>query len=384
MKLHLVIQLATGLLCLSLLACQQQNNSEPQHTAVLPPADEVILRPESPKRQYIGEAVIELVQRPLMDPVTGKITYDEIRTARVSSPIAGRVIGDIAPLGAPVRKGDTLAVLDSPDLGEAQSAYAAAVADLNLAERNFQRIQELYENGIAPRKEHEQAEDNLTRTRSEAERARLKLANLGARPGRMDNRFSLRASIPGTVTERNINPGMEVRPDLVAPLFVISDLQQLWVQMDIFEKDIGQIHIGTKIVLKVPAYSGRNFNATVSYISQVVDESSRTVKVRCILPNEDGRLLPSMFAAIDVQSDAGDLAIVVPLTALFTENESDWAYVNIGDYHYRRRPVKVGLRLKDRAVILEGLKPGERLVVHGALLLRTEQDTEHQTGESAP
>jgi len=384
MKLHLVIQLSTGFLCLSLLACQQQNNGEPQHTVVLPPTDEVILRPESPKRQYIEEAVLELVQRPLMDPVTGKITYDEIRTARVSSPIAGRVIGDIAPLGASVRKGDTLAVLDSPDLGEAQSAYAAAMADLNLAERNFQRLQELYDNGIAPRKEHEQAEDNLTRTRSEAERARLKLANLGARPGRMDNRFSLHAPIPGTVTERTINPGMEVRPDLAAPLFVISDLRQLWVQMDIFEKDIGLIHIGTKIVLKVPAYSGRNFNATVSYISQVVDESSRTVKVRCILPNEDGRLLPSMFATMDVQSDPGDLAIVVPLTALFTESESDWVYVNIGDYHYHKRPVKVGLRLKDRAVILEGLKPGERLVVHGALLLRTEQDTEHQTGESAP
>ena len=372
------------MLCLSLLACQQQNNGEPQHTAVLSPVDEVILRPESPKRQHIEETVVEPVQRPLMDPVTGKITYDEIHTARVSSPIAGRVIGDIAPLGALVRKGDTLTVLDSPDLGEAQSAYAGAMADLNLAERNFRRLQELYDNGIAPRKEHEQAEDNLTRMRSEAERARLKLANLGARPGRMDNRFSLRAPIPGTVTERAINPGMEVRPDLAAPLFVISDLRQLWVQMDIFEKDIGLIHIGTKVVLKVPAYSSRNFNATVSYISQVVDESSRTVKVRCILPNEDGRLLPSMFATIDVQSDPGDFAIVVPLTALFTENESDWVYVNIGDYHYRRRPVKVGLRLKDRAVILEGLEPGERLVAHGALLLRTEQDAVHQTGENPP
>jgi cobalt-zinc-cadmium efflux system membrane fusion protein len=344
----------------------------------------VILPPESPKRQYIEEATVELVQRPLMDPVTGKITYDELRTARVSSPIAGRVTGAIAQLGASVRTGDTLAVLDSPDLGEAQSAYAAAMADLNLADRNFQRIRELYDNGIAPRKEHEQAEDNLTRVRSEAERARLKLANLGARPGRMDNRFSLHAPIGGTVTERNINPGMEIRSDLPAPLFVISDLSQLWVQMDIFEKDIGLIHVGTKIVLNVPAYPDQNFNAVVSYISQVVDESSRTVKVRCILPNAYGRLLPSMFAAIDVQSDPGDLAIVVPLTALFTENESDWVYVNIGDYHYRKHPVKVGLRLKDRAVILEGLKSGERLVVHGSLLLRTEQDAEHQTGESGP
>ncbi|HEX8873927.1 MAG TPA: efflux RND transporter periplasmic adaptor subunit [Nitrosospira sp.] len=382
-KSQFITRLAAGLLSLLLLACQQQNGEEPQRAPV-PPPDEVVLQSESPKRQYIEEAVVELIQRPLMDPVTGKITYDEVRTARVSSPIAGRVIGTIAPLGTSVHAGDTLAILDSPDLGEAQSAYAAAMADLNLANRSFQRIQELYDNGIAPRKEREQAEDNLTRKRSEAERARLKLANLGARPGRMDNRFSLHAPIAGTVTERNINPGMEVRSDLPAPLFVISDLKQLWVQMDIFEKDIGLIHIGTKILLNVPAYPGENFNATVSYISQVVDESSRTVKVRCILPNGDGRLLPSMFAAIDVQSDPGDLAIVVPLTSLFTENESDWVYVNIGDYHYRKRPVKVGLRLKDRAVILEGLKPGERLVVHGALLLRTEQDAEHQTGEGLP
>ena len=106
-----------------------------------------------------------------------------LRTARVSSPIAGRVIGAIAAVRCTVRTGDTLAVLDSPELGEAQSAYAEAMSDLNLADRDFQRIRELYDNGIAPRKEQEQAEDNLTRARSEAERARLKLANLGARPG---------------------------------------------------------------------------------------------------------------------------------------------------------------------------------------------------------
>lgn len=378
-----IIHLAAGLLSLSLLACQPQTHEEPNQEPPIP-KDEVILSEDSPKRAYIAEAIVELVQRPLMDPVTGKITYDETLTARVSSPIAGRVIGAIAALGAPVRTGDALVELDSPELGQAQSEYADALADLNLNNRAFQRIQELFDNGIAPRKEMEQSEDNLTRARSEAERARLRLANLGVRNRRMDNRFVLHAPISGVITERNINPGMEVRPDLAAPLFVISDLRQLWVQMDIFEKDIGLIHVGTQVLLDVPAYPAESFAATVSYMSQVVDETSRTVKVRCILPNTDGRLLPAMFAAIEVQSDPGDLAVVVPLTALFTENESDWVYVNIGDYHYQKRPVKVGLRLKDRAAILEGLKPGERLVIHGALLLRTEQDAEHQTGESTP
>jgi cobalt-zinc-cadmium efflux system membrane fusion protein len=373
-------QLAVGLLSLFLSGCQSQNHEQPQ-PVIVHPKDEVILSRDSPKREYIKDKIIELVQRPLMDPVTGKITYDETRTARVSSPIAGRVIGSIAALGTHIRAGDALVEIDSPELGQAQSAYADAISDLNLANRSFERIKELYDNGIAPRKEQEQSEDNLIHARSEAERARLKLINLGVRNRRPDNRFVLHSPVSGTITERNINPGMEVRPDLAAPLFVVSDLNELWVQMDIFEKDIGLIHIGATVLLQVPAYPGEDFTAKVSYIGQVVDEATRTVKVRCILPNLDKRLLPSMFASIAVQSDPDDLSVVVPLNAIFAQDESDWVYVNIGDYHYQRRPVTVGLRLKDRAVILSGLKPGERIVVQGALLLRTEQDTEQQTGE---
>jgi cobalt-zinc-cadmium efflux system membrane fusion protein len=317
-----------------------------------------------------------------MEPVTAKIVYDETHTVRVFSPIAGRVTGAIAALGAVVRAGDVLAVLDSPELGQAQAAYSDALADLNLADRAYERIKELVDNGIAPRKELDQAEDNLSHARSEAERARLKLANLGIHARRTDNRFVLHAPIGGTVTERNINPGMEIRPDLTAPLFVISNLEQLWVQMDIFEKDIGLIHVGEKVLLRVPAYPGETFSATVSYISRIVDEGTRTVKVRCILPNPDARLLPAMYASAEVQSEPGDLAIVIPLTALFTEDESEWVYVDAGNFHYQKRRVRVGLRPKDRAVILEGLKPGERVVSAGALMLRSEQHVEPQAAEA--
>lgn len=386
MKFFDPLRLTAGLLGLSLLACQSHNN-EPQQKSTALPKNEVILSPDSPKRAYIKEAIVELVRRPLMDPVTGEITYDETRTVRVSSPIAGRVTGAIAALGAHVQAGGVLAELDSPELGQAQSDYAGAQADLNLANRAFQRMQELYENGITPRKDHEQAQDNLARAHSEAERARLKLANLGVRNGRTDNRFVLHAPIAGAITERNINPGMEVRTDLTAPLFVISDLSSLWVQMDVFEKDIGLIHVGAQVLVRVPAYPGEIFTATVSYVSQVVEETTRTVKVRCILPNDESRLLPAMYAAIEVQSDPNDKAVVVPLTALFTEGESDWLFVAIGDGHYQKRPVKAGLRLKDKSVILEGLNAGERLVVDGALLLRTEEDAEQDEqkgGESQP
>ena len=374
------ICLVIGMVGFSLAACQAQNNEKPRRAPV-PSKEEVVLAPDSPKRQYIEEVAAELVQRPLMEPVAARIVYDETRTVRVFSPITGRVIGAIAAIGETVRAGDVLAELDSPELGQAQSDYSNALADLSLAERAYQRIKELVDNGIVPRKDLDQAEDNLSHARNEAERARLKLVNLGVRGGRTDNRFLLHAPISGTITERNINPGMEVRPDLAASLFVISGLDQLWVQMDIFEKDIGLIHVNENVLLRVLAYPSETFTAKINYVSKKVDEDTRTVKVRCTLPNAGGRLLPEMYASAEVQSDAGDLAIVVPLTALFTEDESEWVYVNVGDFHYQKRRVKVGLRPKDRAVILEGVKPGERIVVKGALLLRTEQDSEQQSGE---
>jgi len=374
--------LALAVACLFLLACHPKTEENKQHLPVIPKG-EVMLSPNSPNRGYIKDAIVALSTRPLLDPVTGTVAYDETRTVRVSSPISGRVTGNIAKLGAKLKAGETLATLDSPDLGQAQSDYIKAKADQNLSERTFNRQKELFDHGVAPRKDFEQAQDDLARSRGEAERARLKLANLGVKGNDADNRFALLAPIAGEVTERNINPGMEVRPDLDDPLFVISDLSHLWVLMDVFEKDIGLIHVGQQVLAKVQAYPDRTFPATVDYISRVVDQDTRTVKVRCVLPNPEKKLLPSMYASVEVQSGPNDKGIVIPLGSLFTEGESDWVFVAIDTDHYLKRPVKVGLRMKDAAVITDGLKPGERLVVHGALLLRTEEDSEQDSGEEA-
>ena len=366
------------LLMAPLLSCHPQAVTDMQDSAVSTP-DVIALDAKSPKLDYIRVVEAVLIQRPLIDLVPGKITYDETQTVRVASPISGRVLGKIAEIGQHISAGDRLAELDSPELGNAQAAYAESLADLELARRAFERVQSLFENDIAPKKSLDEAEDQLVRARSETERIRLRLANLGVHNNLMDNRFVLRAPLAGTVTERNINPGMEVKPNLQLPLFVISDLSRLWVIIDIFEKDIGMVRTGAQVGIRVPAYPGENFTATIDYIHQVVDEASRTVKVRCIIQNTDRKLLPAMFASAAVLSSADDLVVAVPLTALFTENESDWIYIDTGDNHFQKHPVTVGLRIRNQAVILEGLNPGERFVADGALLLRAEQKQHVQT-----
>ena len=154
----------------------------------------------------------------------------------------------------------------------------------------------------------------------------MHLKNLGVSDNEINNRYLVRSPIAGVITERHVNPGMEVRPDLSVPLFVVSDLKSLWLQMSVFEKDLGLVMPGTNVLVRVPAFPDRTFQATVEYIDKLVDETTRTIKVRARIANPDGALLPQMFATAEVLSTEKNMAIVVPLTALFTEGEGDQVF----------------------------------------------------------
>jgi cobalt-zinc-cadmium efflux system membrane fusion protein len=150
--------------------------------------------------------------------------------------------------------------------------------------------------------------------------------------------------------------------------------------MAVFEKDLAQVRIGQQVSVTVPAFPEERFVGRVDYIGQEVDEDTRTVKVRCLVPNPAAKLLPAMYATVQLQSAVDRPAIVVPLAALVTEGEADWLFVKVGTGEYLRREVKVGLRLKDRAVIEAGLAAGDTIVSEGALALRAEEKSTVTTG----
>lgn len=337
------------------------------------PVSEVTLVENSPKRAYIKEARVALETRPLVQPLSGKLVYDETRTARVFSPISGRVVSALPALGAIMASGDKLLELDSPDLATAQADQAKAIADLARAQKAYDRASALYAGRAFAHKDLEQAAADLSRAQSEQQRTAQHLANLRVRPGQAFGRFELRAPIGGTVTERNVNPGLEVQASMSAPLLVISDARTLWLIVDLFEKDLRFVHPGLNIDLAVAAYPGEKFKATVDFIGKIVDDSTRTIKVRARVKNVDGRLLPGMYTTVDLYGGDDARAIIVPLTALYIEDDSDWIYLRLPNGHYARRAVVTGLRLKDHAVIERGLNLGDVVVTEGALLLRAEE-----------
>ena len=364
-----------GALCAACGGSGEPSQALPEKISI--PDDEVILAPDSSKRAMVSEKVLEMDEAPIMEPVAGKIAYDETVTARVFAPVAGRVVSNLPMLGLKVRARDPLVELDSPDLGRAKEDYANALADLRLAEEAFRRAQSLFDHAVLPRKSLQESENALAHAKGDVTQSLMRLRNLDVPDDQINNRYWVRSPIAGVITGQNINPGLEVRPDLAQPLFVVSDLGRLWVYLNVFEKDIGKIRLGSEVGVKVLAYPEELFPATVEYVDKLVDEETRSIKVRCRMMNPSLKLLPSMYATVDILSGPQDRAIVLPLTALFTEGEGDQVFVKLGDGHYKQREVKVRLRLKDRAVISEGLVEGEIVVTEGALLLRTEESNEH-------
>ncbi|MDD1621647.1 MAG: efflux RND transporter periplasmic adaptor subunit, partial [Methylococcaceae bacterium] len=228
--------LLIGPLAMALLAAcsEPSDNKQPVRQPSKTPG-EVYLAPDSPKKAYVQTALLSPTQHPLLEPLAGKITYNESVTSRISSPVAGRVIAAPLALGTLVQAGSTLLELDSPDVADAEADFAKAQADLTLASHAFNRQQELYAGKAVALKELEQTQDDFNNARSEVQRAQDRLKNLNIGTRQSDGRFALRSSVSGTVVERNVNPGMEVRPDRDTPLFVVSDIKKLTLLMEVFE-----------------------------------------------------------------------------------------------------------------------------------------------------
>ena len=252
----------------------------------------VKLAPGAPQLAAIKVAPVEEAPLPLAEPLNARITYDENVTARVSSPIAGRVVRLYAAQGDAVKSGDPLVALDSPELAAAVADLEKAVSDEARKKAAFERTAKLLESDVLPRKDFENARAEYDQARAEARRAALRLRNLGPAPGARGAEYALRSPVAGVVADRRVNPGMQVRPDLPDPLFTITDPTRLWVVIDLPERALGKVQPGRPVAIEVDAYPGERFEATVAWVGEVVEPATRRVPVRCTLANPTGASSP--------------------------------------------------------------------------------------------
>jgi cobalt-zinc-cadmium efflux system membrane fusion protein len=303
----------------------------------------------------------------------GTVTPDVNRAIHVTSLGGGRVVDLKVKLGDFVKKEQTLLVISSFDLAAAMSDYQKAVADEALSRKALERAQLLYDRGAIAAKDLETAQDAEDKARVDVSTAEHHVRVLGADPAHPSPLIELRAPVAGTIVEQNVAAFEGVRSlDNTPNLFTIADLSEVWVVCDVFENDLGEVHLGDSAEIRLNAFGDRAFRGKVVDISRVLDPSTRSAKVRIVLPNSDGALRPGMFAVAKFRSRKMTERVVVPATAIMRLHDRDWIFRKEGDKNFRRVVVQAdGLAPDGMQEIRDGVKAGDEVVAN-ALEFATE------------
>ncbi|MGY4829141.1 efflux RND transporter periplasmic adaptor subunit [Sphaerotilaceae bacterium SBD11-9] len=333
--------------------------------------EELTLTTEEAERA--GIKVEEIKTQPLGETieVTATIRPDQDRLARVAPRIGGRITSAPAKLGDRVRAGQTLAMLDSVEVGEAHAAWAQAQSELRIAEADFKRAEALNADEIIPRKDFLRAQSDRDKAAAALRAAADRLRLLGGAPAdgsKSVSGFAVTAPFAGTVIEKKATLG-----DLASPteaMFTVVDLSRLWIQADLPDAALAKVHVGANAKVTVPAYPAEVFSGRVAYIGASLDKDTRTVAARIEVANADGRLKPEMFATATIEV-AGDkrAAMALPDAAVVMLSGQPNVFV-LHQGAYEARQVEPGERIAGRTIIKSGVKPGEQVVVAGAYELK--------------
>lgn len=337
--------------------------------------ERIVFPTNAPQLAYLATEPAESRKETMLH-FNGRLVWDDDETVRVFSPFAGRVSKLVTEVGQRVSPGDPLAIIQSPDFGQAQADARQAANALVLAERTLNRVRELFDHGAAPKKDLDSAEADFARTQAERQRAFARLAIYGGNTNLIDQLFQLKSPLRGVVVERNVNPGQEVRPDqmlanapqLFAPLFVVTDPAHLWVWVDVSEHDLHLLQTGQSLSVRSRAYPERAFEGRLEVITDTLDPVTRTVKVRGSVDNRSRLLKAEMYVTVDVR-EAGQPGIEVPSKAVFFKGEKHFLFLEEQPGQFTRREIRIGLEHDGQTEVTNGVALGQRVVTDGCLLL---------------
>jgi len=328
-----------------------------------------------------GAVVVETAKKVALRGLvaaTGKVESNADRTAHVSPRIPGKIVWVGASLGDAVVAGQVLARLDSVELGEALSEYYKARSRVGLAKGNMERTRTLVEKKIAARKENLQAETEYQTAMSDLHADEERLRLYGLSPSEFEVHMEekrillpVHSPITGVVTGKHTTVGELADPS--KNLFTVADLSSVWVLVDINEKDLAKIEKGRTAAVKVGAFPDSVFRGRVTYIADLVDEATRTVKARIEVANPGRKLKPEMFATVELTIPRSRPPVLaVPEEAIVELEGKKVLFITGDDAEFIPREVATGANGGGWVEVTVGLKEGERYAAKGGFLLKSE------------
>jgi membrane fusion protein, heavy metal efflux system len=335
----------------------------------------VRLAPEVVRAAGISTAPAVLDSLPATVDLTGEIAADPDRSAQLAARVPGRIVDVRVKEGDHVKAGQTVAVLDSPDLARARAILAAVAARSRSARLNADRLKSLEAKSLASGQEVAAAEAEGAALDAEAAAARQTLAALGQPAEQAEGRgarVTIRAPLAGFVLSRDAVRGQSV--DAAHIIAVIGDLEQVYFLGRLFEKDLARVKVGAAAEVRLNAYPNEAFAAKIETIGRQIDPAARTITARILVRNHGDLVKVGLFGtARVVVGPAGAPAkrVVVPLTAVTRVANKDAAFVRQPDGDFELHPVTVGRSAGGRIEILSGLRAGEQIVVEGVFTLKS-------------
>jgi cobalt-zinc-cadmium efflux system membrane fusion protein len=315
--------------------------------------------------------------------VPARVLADQDNEAQVGSLVAGRVCKVFVKVGDYVKAGEELMRVEGMEIGEIKAKYLSAKANLSFQEKNFERQKKLLEENIGSQKSYLESQSEYEKAAAEfgAERNRIGAIGLSDREiinekdGHDEDRcrgpatLAIKSPISGLIVERNVVIGQRI--DNATNAFRIIDLKSVWVDGQMYEKDIEKVTRGSPVVFQSPAL-GEAFSGTLSYVGQVIDEKTRTMTVRAEFANANGNLKPNMFGELRITAGKKSTAILIPAEALVKMENTDFVFIKKEEFTFEKRPVQTGAAQNDMVAIEKGVKEGERIVTKGAFYLKAE------------
>lgn len=348
-------------------------------------------------RNTIGLTVQPVEQRPFADIIqtTGVVGPNETRVAQVRLLAPGRVEQVFVRVGDRVQAAQPLLAYDNVEVGElvgqylgAAAAVERAVAEAEVAKRALERAATLVEVGGLARAEYERRDAEHKRALAEVTTARAAMTNIERKLQRFGldssdlarlrvssgdaaswSRTTVRAPFAGVVTTADVAPGDAV--DTARQLFTIADLSTVWVTGDVYQHDIATVRRGQEAQITTESYPGATFTGRITYVSDALDPSTRTAKVRCEVPNRDGRLKLQMFVTMGIPTTTARDTLVIPAVAVQQVDDDAVVFVQTGEDTFEKRVVEVGAGTGGWVPVQAGLTAGERVVTEGGFMLKS-------------
>lgn len=321
--------------------------------------------------------------------IPAKVIVNQDNEAQVGSLVQGRVHKVFVKAGDYVKAGQQLMQVEGLEIGVIKAGYLSAKANFEFQKANYNRQKTLIGQNIGSQKSLLEAKAEFEKSLAEYEAEDKKIHSVGLTDediniGEHDAQhtsgtLSVKSPISGIVVERNVVIGQLV--DGTTTAFRIVNINSVWIDGQIYEKDISKLNTKTNVVFTSTSYDEEKFTGRIDYIGQIIDEKSRTISVRAAFNNPNGKLKPQSYGEMHLQTGSNSMAILIPAESIINNENENYVFVQNQDSSFEKRVVIVGATQNELVEIKKGLKEKEKVVVKGAFSLKSELLKEELQGD---